>query len=149
VACRRPPRVRRYLGMKRMASSGDINAPRRARTRKGLFDIAGGAWRNLGDLIQAELDLLRAEISEKLTLTAWSAGLVAGGAIRLMAALVLLLRAAFGALIALGVSSLAAILMVAAGTLVLGCCLVWWGFNNLAHRLTLTKTIAQVQKDAK
>jgi len=38
---------------------------------------------------------------------------------------------------------------VAAVTLVLGGSLVWSGFNNLAHRLTPTKTIAQVQKDAK
>jgi len=132
-----------------MASSGDISTPRRARTRKGLFDIAGSAWRALGDLIQAELELLRAEISEKLTLTAWSAGLVVGGAILLMATLILLLQAAIGALIALGVSSLTAILTVAAGTLILGCGLVWWGLKNLVHRLAPTKTIAQVQKDAK
>ena len=129
--------------------SGGFNAPRRARPRKGLLEVAGGAWQDLRDLIQAELELLRAEISEKLTLTAWAAGLIAGGAILLVATLVLLLQAAIGALVALGVSGLAAILIVAAVTLVLGGSLVWSGFNNLAHRLTPTKTIAQVQKDAK
>lgn len=129
--------------------SGGFNAPRRARPRKGLFEVAGGAWQDLGDLIQAELELLRAEISEKLTLTAWSASLIASGAILLVAMLVLLLQAAIGALVALGVSGLAAILIVAAVTLVLGGSLVWSGFNNLAHRLTPTKTIAQIQKDAK
>ena len=129
--------------------SGGFNALRRARPRKGLLEVAGGAWQDLGDLIQAELELLRAEISEKLALTAWSASLIAGGVVLLVATLVLLLQAAIGALVALGVSGLAAILIVAAVTLVLGGSLVWSGFNNLAHRLTPTKTIAQVQKDAK
>jgi Putative Actinobacterial Holin-X, holin superfamily III len=131
------------------SASGGFNAPRHARPHKGFLDIAGSAWQDLGDLIQAELELLRAEISEKLALTAWSASLIAGGAILLVATLVLLLQAAVGALVALGVSWLAAILIVAAVTLVLGGSLVWSGFNNLAHRLTPTKTIAQVQKDAK
>jgi hypothetical protein len=131
------------------SASGGFNASRRARPRKGLLEVAGGAWQDLGDLIQAELELLRAEISEKLTLTAWSASLIAGGVVLLVATLVLLLQAAIGALVALGVSGLAAMLIVAAVTLVLGGSLVWSGFNNLAHRLTPTKTIAQVQKDAK
>lgn len=132
-----------------MTSSSELDPPRRSRPRKGVLDVAGDAWQNLGDFIQAELDLLRAEISEKLTLTAWSAAFIGGGAILLVATLVLLLQAAIGALVALGASWLAAILMVAAVTLVLGGGLVWSGFNNLAHRLTPTKTIAQVQKDAK
>ena len=131
------------------SASGELNDGQRARSRKGLLDVAGGAWQDLGDLIQAELELLRAEISEKLTLTAWSASLIGGGAVLLVATLVLLLQAAIGALVALGVSWLAAVLIVAAVTLVLGGSLVWSGFNNLAHRLTPTKTIAQVQKDAK
>ena len=131
------------------SASGGLNAPRRASPRKGLRDVAGRAWHDLGELIQAELELLRAEISEKLTLTAWSASLIGGGAVLLVATLVLLLQAAIGTLVALGVSWLASILIVAAVTLVLGGSLVWAGFNNLAHRLAPTKTIAQVQKDAK
>jgi uncharacterized membrane protein len=67
----------------------------------------------------------------------------------LVATLVLLLQAAIGALVALGLPWLAAILIVAAVTVVLGGILVFWGLNNLAHRLAPTKTIAQVQKDAK
>ena len=137
------PRVKKTLGR------DELNDLQRARSRKGLLDVAGGAWQDLGDLIQAELELLRAEISEKLTLTAWSASLIGGGAVLLVATLVLLLQAAIGALVALGVPWLAAVLIVAAVTLVLGGSLVWSGFNNLAHRLTPTKTIAQVQKDAK
>jgi Flp pilus assembly protein protease CpaA len=131
------------------SASGELDGPQRARPRKGLLDVAGGAWQDLGDLIQAELELLRAEISEKLTLTAWSASLIGGGAVLLLATLMLLLQAAIGAVVALGASWLAAVLIVAAVTLVLGGSLIWSGFNSLAHRLTPTKTIAQIQKDAK
>jgi hypothetical protein len=139
-----------YSGRRRMTSPPDeFHAPRRAGSRKGFLDVAGSAWRDLGDLIQAELELLRTEISEKLTLTAWSASLIGGGAILLVATLVLLLQAAIGALVAFGISWLAAVLMVAAVTLMLGGGLIWSGFNNLSRRLTPTKTIAQVQKDAK
>jgi hypothetical protein len=131
------------------SASDDLNHPRRARSRKGILDVASGAWQDLIDLIQAELELLRAELSEKLALAAWSASLIGGGAVLLVATLVLLLQAAIGALVAVGVSWLTAIFIVAAVTLVLGCSLVWSGFNNLTHRLTPTKTIAQIQKDAK
>jgi putative superfamily III holin-X len=131
------------------SASGELNGPRRARPRKRLLEVAGGACQDLGDLIRAELELLRAEISEKLTLTAWSASLIGGGAVLLLATLVLLLQAAIGAVVALGVSWLAAVLIVATVTLVLGGSLIWSGLNGLAYRLTPTKTIAQVQKDAK
>lgn len=131
------------------SASGDYNDPRPTRPRKRLLDVAGGAWQGLGDLIYAELELLRVEISEKLSLTAWSASLIGGGAVLLAATLVLLLQAAIGALVELRVPWLGAILIVATITLVLGGSLVWSGFNNLAHRLTPTKTIAQVRKDTK
>jgi len=133
-----------------MTSPSDgFDNPRRAKPRKGLVDAAAAAVKDLGDLIQAELELLRAEISEKLALTALSASLIGAGIVLLLATLVLLLQAAVGALVALGLSWLAATLMMATVTLILGGGLVWSGYNNLAHRLTPTRTIAQIQKDAK
>ena len=129
--------------------SGDFHDSRRTPPRKGILDIAAGAWQDLGDLIQTELQLLRAEISEKIALTVWSASLIGGGAVLLVVTLVLLLQASIGALVALGLLWLTAILIVAAVTLVLGASLVFWGLNNLAHRLAPTKTIAQLRKDAK
>jgi exosome complex RNA-binding protein Rrp4 len=109
----------------------------------------GAAWNDLGDLIQAELELLRTEISEKLKLTALSAGLIGSGIILLVATLVLLLQAAIGTLVALGLSWLTAVLVLAAATLVLGGGLVWLGCNNLTDRLVPTRTIVQLRKDAK
>jgi hypothetical protein len=67
----------------------------------------------------------------------------------LLATLVLLLQAAIGALVALGLSWVAAVLIVAAIASLIGGSLVWTGINNLARRLTPTKTIAQIQKDAR
>lgn len=123
--------------------------PRHTRPRKSILAVAGAAWNDLGDLIQAELELLRTEISEKLKLTALSAGLISSGIILLVATLVLLLQAAIGTLVALGLSWLTAVLVLAAATLVLGGGLVWLGCNNLTHRLVPTKTIVQLRKDAK
>jgi hypothetical protein len=119
------------------------------RPRKSILAIAGAAWNDLGDLIQAELQLLRTEISEKIKLTVLSASLIGSGIILLVATLVLLLQAAIGALVALGLSWLTAILALAATTLVLGGGLVWIGYNNLTQRLMPAKTIGQIQKDVK
>jgi len=128
------------------SASGDSRHPR---ARKGIIEVARSAWDDLGDLIDAELALLRAEISEKLTLAAWSASLIGTGVVLLLATLVLLLQAAIGALVALGLSWVAAVLIVAAIASLIGGSLVWTGINNLARRLTPTKTIAQIQKDAR
>src|SRR5512138_3152444 len=123
--------------------------PRHTRPRKSILAVAGAAWNDLGDLIQAELELLRTEISKKLKLTALSAGLIGSGIILLVATLVLLLQAAIGTLVALGLSWLTAVFVLAAATLVLGGGLVWLGCNNLTHGLVPTRTIVQLRKDAK
>ena len=131
------------------SASGDLHDSRRPRPRKGIFEVARSAWDDLGDLIHAELALLRVEISEKLTLAAWSASLIGTGIVLLLATLVLLLQAAIGALVALGLSWMIAVLIVAAIALVVGGSLIWTGLNNLSRRLTPSKTIAQIQKDAR
>lgn len=131
------------------SASDDLHEPGTAAPRESVLDVAAAAWKDLADLIQAELQLLRAELSEKLTLTAVSAGLIAAGTILLLATLVLLLQAAIGGLVALGLSWLTAVLVVAAFTLAAGAALVWFGIKNMTlRRLTPTKTIAQLQKDA-
>jgi hypothetical protein len=71
---------------------------------KGVVDLAGDAMQEIATLLQTELQLLRAEISEKLTFTALSAALIGGGALLLMATIVLLLEAAITGLVAYGFS---------------------------------------------
>jgi hypothetical protein len=132
-------------------TSSEVTVRRRAaRVKdKGVVDLAGDALKEIATLIQTELQLLRAEISEKLTFTALSAALIGSGALLLMATLVLLLEAAVTGLVAIGLSWTAATLMVAMGTLIVGAGLVWLGFNRLSvARLAPTKTIDQLQKDS-
>ena len=130
--------------------SGEVVSRRRpARERdKGVVDLAGDALKEIGVLIQTELQLLRAEISEKLTFTAWSAALIGAGALLLMATVVLLLQAAIAGLVAYGLSWPVAILIIAAATLLVGAGLIWFGISRLSlDRLAPSKTIDQLQKD--
>jgi hypothetical protein len=63
------------------STSGDPEgrrSPARA-NEKGVVDLAGDAMKEMATLVQTELQLLRAEISEKLTFTALSAALIGGG----------------------------------------------------------------------
>lgn len=116
---------------------------------KGVVDLAGDALKEIGVLIQTELQLLRAEVSEKLTFTAWSAALIGTGALLLMATVVLLLQAAIAGLVAYGLSWPVAILIIAAATLLVGAGLIWFGINRLSlGRLAPSKTIDQLQKDS-
>src|SRR5215475_13872626 len=116
---------------------------------KGVVDLAGEALKDIGVLLQTELQLLRAEISEKLTFTALSAALIGAGALLLMATIVLLLEAAVAGLVAYGLSWPASILIVAAGTLLAGAGLIWFSLNRLSlARLAPSKTLDQLEKDS-
>jgi uncharacterized membrane protein YqjE len=116
---------------------------------KGVVDLAGEALEDIAVLLQTELQLLRAEISEKLTFTALSAVLIGAGALLLMATIVLILQAAIAGLVAYGISMPIAILIVAAITLLAGVGLIWFGINRLSlARLAPTKTLDQLQKDS-
>jgi uncharacterized membrane protein YqjE len=116
---------------------------------KGVVDLAGEALKDIGVLLQTELQLLRAEISEKLTFTALSAALIGAGALLLMATIVLILQAAIASLVAYGASMPVAILTVAAVTLLAGVGLIWFGINRLSlARLAPSKTLDQLQKDS-
>jgi len=136
-----------------MAASSASDEPesgrRPARPKdKSVADFAADAAKDIATLLQTELQLLRAEISEKLVFTAVSAALIGGGALLLMATIVLLLAAITG-LVAFGLSSPVATLIVAAVTLVAGAGLVWQGINRLnLARLAPSKTLDQLQKDS-
>ena len=104
--------------------------------------------RDIADLFRAELQLLHAELSEKLTFTALSLCIIAAGALFLVVTIVLLLQAAIAELVANGVSWPAASLIVAGLTFILGAGLTWYGLNRLSlSRMAPSKTLDQVQKD--
>jgi len=103
----------------------------------------------LADLMRTEGQLARAEISEKMTLAATGLGLIVGGAILLMPALVVLLEAAVAALVDNGIAPYRAALLVGGACLVLGLILLLIGVSWLrSGRLMPDKTIHQLQRDA-
>ena len=103
-----------------MASDEVVSRRRPARNGdKGVVDLAGDVLKEVATLLQTELQLLRAEVLEKLTFTALSAAL-ARRALLLMATIVLLLQAAIAGLVSYGFSWSVAILIVAAAAFLVG-----------------------------
>jgi Putative Actinobacterial Holin-X, holin superfamily III len=103
----------------------------------------------LADLMRTEGQLARAEISEKMSLAATGLGLIVGGAILLMPALVVLLEAAVAALVDNGIAPYWAALIVGGTGLLLGLILLLTGVRWLkAGKLVPGKTIYQLQRDA-
>lgn len=103
----------------------------------------------LADLMRTEGQLARAEISEKMTLAATGLGLIVGGAILLMPALVVLLEAAVAALVDNGIAPYWSALVVGGACFVLGLILLLIGVSRLrAGKLVPDRTIHQLQRDA-
>jgi hypothetical protein len=116
------------------------------RTIPELFTSVVG---QLADLMRTEGQLARAEISEKMTLVATGLGLIVGGAILLMPALVVLLEAAVAALVENGMAPYWSALIVGGACFLLGLILLLIGVSWLrAGRLMPDKTIYQLQRDA-
>src|SRR6478736_2157929 len=125
----------------------DVRRPHRAGV-KGIADLAADILRDITDLFRAELQLLQAEVTEKLTFTALSLCIIAAGGLFLVVTIVLLLQAGIAALVAYGVSWSAASLIVAGLTFVTGGGLTWYGLNRLGlRRIAPTKTLGQLRKD--
>jgi membrane protein implicated in regulation of membrane protease activity len=103
----------------------------------------------LADLMRTEGQLARAEISEKMTLVATGLGLIVGGAILLMPALVVLLEAAVAALVENGMAPYWSALVIGGACFALGLILLLIGARWLrAGKLMPDKTIHQLQRDA-
>jgi hypothetical protein len=112
-------------------------------------ELFTSAVSQLADLARTEGQLARAEISEKMTLAATGLGLIVGGAILLMPALVVLLEAAVAALVDNGIAPYWAALIVGGAGLLLGLILLLIGVSRLrAGKLVPDKTIQQLQRDA-
>ena len=131
-------------------TAGELDVRRAHRAGlKGITDLAADILRDIADLFRAELQLLQAEMSEKITFTALSLCIIAAGVLFLVVTIVLLLQAAIAALVAYGMSWWAASLIIAGSTFILGGGLTWYGLNRLRlGRIAPSKTINQLQKDA-
>ena len=118
-------------------------------TRRTVPELLTSVVTQLADLMRTEGQLARAEMSEKMTLAATGLGLIVGGAILLMPALVVLLEAAVAALVESGLAPYWSALAIGGGCFIIGLLLLLIGVRWLrAGGLIPDKTIYQLQRDA-
>ncbi len=120
-----------------------------ATNRQTVPELLTSLLTQLAELMRTEGQLARAEISEKMTLATTGLGLIVGGAILLMPALVVLLEAAVAALVENGLAPYWSALAIGGGCFIIGLILLLIGVRWLrAGKFIPDKTINQLQRDA-
>ena len=120
-----------------------------ATNRQTVPELLTSLVTQMSELMRTEGQLARAEISEKVTLATTGLGLIVGGAILLMPALVVLLEAAVAALVESGLAPYWSALAIGGGCFILGLVLLLIGVRWLrAGKFIPDKTIHQLQRDA-
>lgn len=118
-------------------------------SRRSVPELFGSVFRQLAELMRTEGMLARTEMSEKMSHMGTGLGLLVGGAVLAMPALVILLSAAVAALIENGMAPYWASLLIGGLSLLLGLLLLSLGANWLrAGNLMPEKTLQQLQYDA-
>jgi hypothetical protein len=116
---------------------------------RSLKDLIGDLSSSITTLFRKEIQLARAETSEKVTQVAVAIGSIAGGAILALAALIVLLQALVIALAAAGVPAGWASLIVGAVVAVIAYALIHKGTNDLkASNLAPSRTVDSLKRDA-
>jgi Putative Actinobacterial Holin-X, holin superfamily III len=115
---------------------------------RSIPELFGDALAQLAKLVQNEVDLARAELSQKAGAAVGALKLIAAGAVIIIPALVLVLFAVAAGLIQLGLSSPLAYLCTGLGAGIGATVLIWMGFERLsADNLKPSMTIDQIHRD--
>src|SRR5450432_3463423 len=115
---------------------------------RSISQLLGDSLSELAKLIQNEVDIIRAELVEKVSHVGSAAKLIGVGAVLMIPALVLILFAASNALIQWGLTPALAYLCTGVAAAVLSGALIWAGARRLSARaLAPTATLAELQKD--
>jgi hypothetical protein len=118
-------------------------------TRRSVPELVGSVFSQLTELMRTEGMLARTEMSEKMSHMGTGVGLLVGGAVLAMPALVVLLEAAVAALVENGMAPYWAALLVGGICLLLGIILLLVGASWLrVGNLVPNKTLQQLQYDA-
>jgi hypothetical protein len=119
-------------------------------TRRSVPELFSSVFRQMAELMRTEGMLARTEMSEKISHMGTGLGLLVGGAVLAMPALVILLEAAVAALVeSTGWAPYWASLLVGGLSLLLGLLLLSIGASRLrAGNLVPDKTLQQLQLDA-
>jgi uncharacterized membrane protein YqjE len=120
-----------------------------ANQNRSIADLLRDVIAQVTTLLRKETELARVELSENISRAALGLGLVVGGAVLLIPALVILLEAAVAALEQNGMRPAEAAGIIGGIVLVLGFILIAIGTSRLRVRnLMPNKTIHQLQQDA-
>jgi uncharacterized membrane protein YqjE len=120
-----------------------------ANHNRSIADVLRDLIAQLTTLLRKETQLARVELSENVSRAAIGLGLIIGGAVLLIPALVILLEAAVAALEQNGMRVTEATAIVGGCALVLGFILLAIGISRLRVKsLMPNKTIQQLQRDA-
>ncbi|MCP3395443.1 phage holin family protein [Bradyrhizobium sp. CCGB12] len=115
---------------------------------KAISTLVGDALSQFAKLFQNEIDLAKAEVSEKLQKIAGALGLIVGGAVLVIPAIVMALFALSAAFISAGWSQPVSYLTSAVIAAAIAAVLVAIGINRLeARHLAPRETIGQLEKD--
>ncbi len=121
-----------------------------ANTTRTVPELLAAMATQCTHLLRTEGQLARAEVSEKISQVGIGLGLVVGGAILLIPALVVLLQAAVGGLVEAGLAQPWAALAIGGACLIIGLILLMVGISSLrAGNLVPDRTIHQLQRDAR
>jgi hypothetical protein len=116
---------------------------------RSVSELLADAFAQLARLFRNEVDLARAELSQKASQAAGAAKLIAAGAVILIPAIVLILFAIGAALIEVGLSAPLAYLIAGLGGAILPGALIWIGLGRLSgDALKPLVTIEEIRRDA-
>jgi Putative Actinobacterial Holin-X, holin superfamily III len=116
---------------------------------RSLKDLLADLSGNITTLFRKEIQLARAETSEKISQVGYAIGSIAGGGILALAALIVLLQALVIAITAAGVHAGWAALMVGVVVTVIAYGLIHKGTSDLkASNLAPSRTMDSIKRDA-
>jgi hypothetical protein len=115
---------------------------------RSIPELFSDALGQLAKLVSNEFELARAEMAEKAAKAGRAAGLIAGGAVFFIPALVMILLAVAAGLMHAGVSDPVAYLITGIGAAAIGGVLVWVGLSRLSGDALKPKvTLEQMERD--
>jgi hypothetical protein len=116
---------------------------------RSLKDLIGDLTNSVSTLFRKEIELARAETSEKVNQAAVAAGSIAAGGILALAALIVLLQALVIALTELGLAPALSALIVGGVVAGVAFALIYKGTNDLkAGSLAPNRTVDSLRRDA-
>jgi membrane protein implicated in regulation of membrane protease activity len=116
---------------------------------RSVPDLIGDLLQQTSNLVQKEVQLARAELSEKLSVMGGAAASIGVAAALMMAALVIILQGIAALLVTFGLSTWVSSLIVGVVVAVIAYVLLRAGINRMkAASLTPERTVHQVSRDA-